>query len=184
MAKQFKFETASPGPRDLPDSHPMVDYLTNYSKILLHTPAMPAIEEAWSELGLRYDSGLQTIVIKPDGLKHSMTLRSHRLTSGQKRIIDKYLPVCDVYELMVSLRNKVTDICYIKKNGTLHRMKCCLKDGRKTPNNFTVVCGKQIRLKNNRLSVKDLKKNAWRTLVNTDSIISVDQCFFIAHKKG
>ena len=193
MATQFKFEFETPppqynGPRDLPGPHPMVDYLTNYSQVSLHTTAMPAIEEAWAELGLRYDSGLQTIAMKPDGQKHPMTLRSHRLTSGQKRIIDKHLPVCDVYELMATLRDKVTDICFIKKNGTLRRMKCSLKDHigdrsigiRKTAaNHFTAVCGKRVILKNNLLRVKDLKKNAWRSLY-IDSIISVDQCFFIA----
>jgi hypothetical protein len=170
----------------LPAPHSTLDYLSYRSELLMNTQTMPAIEEAWEELGLRYDTGLKTVVIKPE--VHAMTLRSHRLTRGLKRAMNKHLPLCDVCELMTTLRDKVTVICFIKKNGSLRRMRCSLKDQvgnqdigiRKTePNKFTAVCDSGILMKNNLLRVWDLEKHAWRSLY-IDSIISVDGCFFIA----
>ena len=197
MAAAQLFETPPPqdhqetGLLDLPDPHPVLDYLLHYSQVLNNTAAMPAVEEAWGEFGLRYDAGLQTVVIKPEPEAHAMTLRSHRLTCDLKCDLDKYLPVCDAFEFMIKLRDNVTtDVCFIKKNGTLRRMRCSLKDhiGNQSisihqpdQNQFTAVCGDQqvVLMKNNLLRVWDLEKLAWRSLY-IDSIVTVDRCFFIA----
>lgn len=141
--------------------------------------------EAWSALGLRYDVGLQTIVHKPNDANHSMTLRSHRLSLAMKKAIDPCLPVCDITELMETLRAKSALICFIKKNGQVRRMQCTMK---RTEMIHVIEMGSNMfnaydeagctRMRNNLLVVWDLDRQGWRSLY-IDRIITVDQGFFI-----
>ena len=155
--------------------------LTLSQMINTHLPHdFDVIETAWAEQGLRYDPVLKVLARKPSD--HAMTLRSHCLS------LPEITPLffTDIRDLFAALRDQRTTICFIKKNGSMRRMCCTLAPMvANRPVFITQIdglyharCGEDILMKNNLLTLWDVDQQAWRS-VYIDTIITVDQCFFL-----
>ena len=85
------------------------------------------INDALLPQGLRYDPGIDAIV-RNGG--HSMTLRSQRNRRNSLRM-------CYLRDMLTALREDVTEICFVKANGSVRRMYCSLT-GHATTGNICV----------------------------------------------
>jgi len=76
-----------------------------------HDALHRVINDALYPQGLRYDPGLDAIV-RNGG--HSMTLRSHPSCPP--------IRMCYLRDMLTALREDVTEICFVEKNGTMGRL--------------------------------------------------------------
>jgi hypothetical protein len=105
----------------------LVDFLTRLTCEVYKYCPYPAgkimIAEALQRQGLRYDELREEVVYDSP---HGMTLRSHILPVGVKAELEDSIVVCGLADLLDGLRENVTEICYIKDDGTVRRINGAL----------------------------------------------------------
>jgi hypothetical protein len=149
------------------------------------------IAEALQRQDLRYDDIRGEIVYDSP---HGMTLRSHILPVGVKAELEDYIAICGLEDLLDGLRDNVTEICYIKDNGTVRRINGALINHKENGGGATIrldrghytawcitgacqMCLHTPLVEKDKLRIWDVDKKRYR-IIWLGSILTVNQLFF------
>lgn len=139
--------------------------------------------------GLRYDEMRDELVYSS---RHGMTTRSHIIPHDIRSELEYHIDICGLADVLDKLRENITEICYIKENGTVRRIQCILLNHiadsgstvRLEKGHYTAWCQVECQtcynvplIQRDKLRVWDVEQEVYRILW-LGSILTVDQEFF------
>jgi len=169
------------------------DFISRITKDIYKFCPYPDAKEmmavALHQQGLGYDEMREELVYFSN---HAMTLRSHIIPRDIKAELEYHITICGLADLLDKLRENITELCYIKEDGTVNRIQCMLLNHsassgstvRLEKGTYTAWCQIECQrcynlpmIYHDKLRVWDVEREVYRTLW-LGSILTVDQEFF------